>query len=245
MTLCRVTSVHIVTCGNGGAGGGGRHRGRCKSEGRGGEKPEPRAKGVRRGDIKVGTLLSGSRAIAVIIKECGRQRQEEMMMRHGMKEEGLAAGLGVTIIPQTFTAPLRFGLTTALRDKTLLCEVNCNTGGANARLHRTFSNASGLILKPPDSIHKTREQALPVDGCLRRVDRCVICDFGTGVWQRRYVGQLPCWYSCVPLMKKLELLKRYKIIFKAHAICVTDETQVNNRVRLSSDISAVMYSKVH
>lgn len=48
------------------------------------EKPEP---GVRQGDIKVGTWLSGSPAIPVIIRKRGRQRQEEMMMRHGMKGE--------------------------------------------------------------------------------------------------------------------------------------------------------------
>ncbi|CAB1414904.1 unnamed protein product [Pleuronectes platessa] len=59
------------------------HWGRCKSEGRGGEKPEPRARGVRQGDIKVGTWVSESLAIAVIIGERGRQRKEETMMRRG------------------------------------------------------------------------------------------------------------------------------------------------------------------
>ena len=33
----------------------------------------------------MGTWLSGSLAIPVIIRERGRQRQEEMMMRHGTK----------------------------------------------------------------------------------------------------------------------------------------------------------------
>lgn len=82
------------------------HWGRCKSEAKGGEKPEPRAE--QRG-FKVVTCVSRRPVAPVIVRDGGRQREKEIIVGHwGVRGRGgrvqRDANKNTTVVPDVLFA---------------------------------------------------------------------------------------------------------------------------------------------